>query len=250
MSYHQVLSDFILHDNSSGLNRLFDEAADLSIASIYKNGFFRSCREVLVSTFPSTHSFAGEDFFKSLAQAFIREHPPKTATLTGYGKQFPEWLSEQPINQNQLLSQIAALDWSWIACLHGRNATPLTADVFRTYIADNADAVLPKISVLDNMQFQQSNRSAWNLWLGLKKQTQSHELASAITEKQQFIIMWRPAMEVFARALSAEEFFFIGEIAHSQNLNKASEHALNKYPDFNLSEQFSALLHNGLLSIN
>lgn len=251
MSYQQALSDFILHDNSSGLTGLFDETADLTIASIYKNGFFRSCREVLVSTFPSAQSFAGEDFFKSITQAFIKEHPPKTATLTGYGKQFPKWLSEQSIDQKQVLSQLAKLDWSWIACLHGNNATPLTAEVFQTYIInDDVDSALPKISALPNIQLQQSSTKIWNLWLGFKKQDQQHESAiQEVVKEPQFIIMWRPNMEVYARALSAEESYFIGEIAHG-NLNKASEHVLNKYPGFNLPEQFSALLNHGLLSIN
>lgn len=250
MSYQRALSNFILHDDSANLTALFDETADLSIASIYKNGFFRSCRGVLASTFPSAESFAGKDLFKALTQAFIKEHPPHKSTLTGYGKQFPTWLADQSIIQNPELSQIAMLDWSWIACLHGDNATPLTAELFQTQLADKPDSVLASISVLENMQFQKSNKKAWNLWLNLKKQNQNFELDSATTEQQQLIIMWRPSMEVFARALPADEFDFICEIADSQDINKASEHVLNKYPDFNLPEQFSNLLHHGLLTIS
>lgn len=250
MNYQQILSDFILDNNSSGLNRLFDEPADLTIASIYRNGFFRSCREVLVSTFPSVQSFAGEDLFLPLAQAFIKMHPPNTATLSGYGREFPGWLANQSIDQNPILFQIAELDWSWIACLHGDNATPLTAELFQTLIAENQDSNLPQVSVLDNMQILQPNAEAWNLWLNLKKQIDLPEQAPSATEERKFVIMWRPNMEVFARALSAEEYCFIDAIARHRSLNTASEHVLNKYPDFDLPEQFSALLYHGLLSTN
>jgi len=249
MSYLQALSNFILDNNASGLDKLFSEDADLTIANIYKNGFFRSCREVLNSTFPMTQSFAGEDVFRPIAQGFIRAHPPNKATLAGYGEQFSEWLRTQPIDQNQLLSEIAKLDWSWIACLHGKDAMPLGAETFQTKVADNQNTDLPSIALLPNAQIQHSNTKAWDTWLDLKKQTQLSGRISEATEAPQFIIMWRPDMEVFARALTDEEFYFIDQINRHQDINKASELILEKYPNFDLPEQFSALLNHGVLSI-
>lgn len=250
MSYQQGLSQFILHNNACDLNTLFEGSPDTSIASIYRNGFFRSCREVLTSTFPSTQSFAGEELFNALAHAFIQAYPPDTGTLTGYGDKFPIWVASQTIEENPLLAQLARLDWSWIACLHGHDATPLTAKLFQSLLAEDSNVNLPSISLIKNTQLIASNERAIHLWLNLKKDVAVKDIDLNGTTNPQAIIMWRPELDVFIRPLQTDEASYLEEILYCKNLNDASANTLNKNPGFNLPEQFSALLQHGLLSIN
>lgn len=49
-NFHKGLSEFIRDANPAGLGALFKPGFDPAIAAIYRNGFYRSCREVLAST--------------------------------------------------------------------------------------------------------------------------------------------------------------------------------------------------------
>lgn len=248
MSYQQGLSQFILHGNASDLNTLFDEDADASIACIYRNGFFRSCHEVLASTFPSVQSFLGEEFFKALAHAFIQIDPPAISTLTGYGETFPLWIATQELEKNPLLGELAKLDWAWITCLHGSDATPLTAESFQRYLTEGENTKLPDIFLIENTQLIISNENAIYIWLSLKKGLIYEKIYLEAEKYPQYIVLWRPEIDVFARALAMDEAIFIEDISCCKNLEEASVKTFFTYPDFNLAEQFSDLLHHGLLT--
>lgn len=250
MSYQQALSQFILHKTTTNLSVLFEEGVETSIASIYRNGFFRSCREVISSTFPTVQFLIGEDRFKEIAHAFIQENPPAKGTLTGYGDKFPQWLALQKVEENPLLSQLSSLDWAWISCLYGHDAIPLTAEYFQSLIVQNVTDTLPSISLIKNAQLLLSSKNAISLWLNLKKGATVKNVDLSSIDEAQSILIWRPYFEVFARPTQDGETCFIEEIIHNKDLSRASENTLIKYPNFNLPEHFSALLQNGLLSIN
>ncbi|WP_339667893.1 DNA-binding domain-containing protein [Dasania marina] len=249
MSYQQGLSQFILHDNANDLHTLFDEDADASIARIYRNGFFRSCHEVLASTFPSVQSFLGEEFFKALVHAFIQIDPPAIGTLTGYGETFPLWITAQDLDKNPLLGELAELDWAWITCLHGSDATPLTAESFQRYLTEGVNTELPEILLIENTHLIASNEKAINIWLSLKEGLTDDDSDLEAANKPQSIVLWRPELDVFARALAMDEALFIEEISYCNNLDAASAKTFDRYPDFNLAEKFSGLLQHGLLTI-
>ena len=255
MNFQHGLSNFILQDDASHLNVLFEDGTDMTIASIYRNGFFRSCREVLASTYVSVVHIVGDELFKTLAHAFIKTYPPNTGTLTGYGKQFSEWLAVQTIEHRTLIVEAAKLDWAWLACLHGADGIPLTAKIFQSYTCGGVSSALPTICILPNVQLVLSNNAAFNLWLYLKgasdsRETDGREIDDLDMDEQQSILMWRPTLEVFTRALSINEALFVAEIVRHKDINIASDNLLKTCHNFDLSEQFAALLQNGVLQIS
>jgi len=269
MSYQKALSAFILHNDTSALPALFEGEIDTSIANIYRNGFYRSCHEVLSSTFPSVQTFAGNNIFKTLALAFIDVFPPTKGSLTGYGENFSQWLLTQPIKIKTILSELARLDWAWITCLHAVNAMPLTAEIFQNCLLADANN-LPNIHLIENAQLVTSTEQTVALWFASKKDNTMHTELNSIEQltsnlcidkistdnipnktaiNTQVVLLWRPEMEVFARVLEHEEAHFIKAIQQYKNINDASEYQLERHPQFNLPEQFSNLLQHGVLSL-
>jgi len=248
--FYQGLGDFIRHGDPGGLDELFQPGFDLAVAAIYRNGFYRSCREVLVNTFASVHQVLGQDVFALLARNYADQHPPKQGTLTGYGQHFPEWLAMNVSPPQAWLAAVARLDRAWLGCLHGQDATPLSAQSLQGLLERGADVAQLSISLLPNAQLVSSTAEAFALWSDHKRGNEVQPPGNAIATEPKVVLMWRPEMTVFARSLSAGEYLFLSEVERHHTLDIASTSVLNSMPGFDLASHFAELLNNGVLQVN
>lgn len=61
--------------------------------------------------FPTVQWLLGADAFAAVAEAFVREHPPRTSVLNDYGPEFPDFISTQPAVRSLVhLRDVARLD--------------------------------------------------------------------------------------------------------------------------------------------
>jgi hypothetical protein len=247
--FYQGLGDFIRQGNPAGLGALFQPGFDPAIAAIYRNGFYRSCREVLVSTYGSVHHWLGDHEFAMLARAYTDRHPPQQGTLTGYGASFSEWLNTQLDESQCWLVEMARLDWAWLVCLHGMDGTPLTPQTVQTLTEEGGDVAHLPIGLLANASLISTKNVVFSLWSGYKSGDSRRDARPAIEQAPQAILVWRPATEVYARALSNAEWLFLAELKREQNLGAASAAVLEIMPDFNLAGLFAQLLENGVLQL-
>jgi hypothetical protein len=247
--FYQGLSDFIRHGNPDGLGALFQCGFDPAIAAIYRNGFYRSCREVLVSTFPSVHHIVGDDRFAALARNYTARHGPSRGTLTGYGKGFPEWLAINLARPQPWLAAIAHLDWAWLSCLHGGDATPLDTQGLQSLLAGGADMTRLSVSLLPNAQLVSATREAFAWWSDHKRGENIPPPADTTAAEPRMVLMWRPAMKVYVRGITEAEHLFLAELARHRALGSASASVLEAVPGFDLASHFAELLTNGLLQL-
>ncbi len=248
--FYRGLGDFIRHGDPGGLGELFQRGFDPTIAAIYRNGFYRSCREVLVHTFASVHQVLGHDVFAMLARNYADQHPPPQGTLTGYGQHFPEWLAMHVYPPQAGLTAMAQLDRAWINCLHGQDAAPLTGQSLPGLLERGADIAQLPISLLPNAQLIDTTVEAFALWSDFKRGNEIQWPGDAITTEPNVVLMWRPEMTVFARSLSAGEYLFLSEVERCHSLDGASTAVLNSIPGFELAGHFAELLNNGVLQVN
>jgi hypothetical protein len=248
--FYRGLSDFIRYGTRKGLDELFQDGFDPEIAAIYRNGFYRSCREVLASTYPSVCRQLGDDAFATLARRYATEHPPGSGTLTGYGRGFPEWLAQQLLPRQDWLVSLARLDWAWLDCLHGEDATPLGAQGLRELAVQGTDITRLSVSPLPNARFVSSTAEAFGSWSDLKRGNDLHQPEDAITAESRMVLMWRPEMKVYARVLSAAEYLFLAELNRHRSLDDASATVLEAAPDFDLARHFAELLTHGVLQLD
>jgi hypothetical protein len=248
--FYRGLSDFIRYGNRTGLDELFQDGFDPAIAAIYRNGFYRSCREVLASSYPSVRHQLGDDTFATLARRYATEHPPGSGTLTGYGRGFPEWLALQLSPPQDWLVSMARLDWAWLDCLHGEDATPLGAQGLRRLAAQGTDITRLSVSPLPNARLVSCTAEGFGSWSDLKRGQGLIRPESAITAQSRTVLMWRPEMKVYARALSELEDLFLAELNRHRSLDKASAALLEAAPGFDLASHFAELLTHGVLQLD
>jgi uncharacterized protein (UPF0276 family) len=80
--------------------------------SVYRNNVMSSLTAALELAFPVTLALVGEQYFRQVARAFVRSHPPREPYVAGYGAEFPDFLgAAQGTESFPYLADTARLDW-------------------------------------------------------------------------------------------------------------------------------------------
>ncbi len=80
---------------------------------LHRNTVRYALTNALRLTFPTVDSLVGEAFFDQAALAFVAEHPPTRACLTGYGRDFPDFLACYPLAAGlPYLADVGRLDFA------------------------------------------------------------------------------------------------------------------------------------------
>ena len=93
---------------------------------IYRHHVLTSLTDVLQTTFPVICRLVDERFFRYVADAYIRQHPPAAPCLFEYGAHFPAFLAAfPPCRHLEYLADVARLEWAMHTALHAEVCAPL-----------------------------------------------------------------------------------------------------------------------------
>ena len=221
--------------------------ADLEISAVYRNGFMKTCVEVLKSNYPVVMSLVGEDYFFSLARLFVQKHPPRQGSLTGYGLEFPEEI-EVSISQHQLpyLADIAGLDRAWFECYFAADGNSLSGDDINKLEGDSSSLTALPISLTPWAQIVETQFDVAGLWTTLKHQGQLNSNVNVVPDTQH-ILVWRKEGVINLRQLNTGEQKFLAAVYRKETLGTAAKEALEADPEFDLTHYFAAFLQQGIL---
>lgn len=87
--------------------------------AIYRNNVMASLVDALAANFPVLQAQVGNDFFRAMTAAFIRQHPPSSSVLARYGENLPAWITAfEPLADWPWLADLANLEFSVIDALN------------------------------------------------------------------------------------------------------------------------------------
>ncbi|QBX99564.1 DUF2063 domain-containing protein [Rhodophyticola sp. CCM32] len=94
---------------------------------VYRNNVVVSLTEALETGFPILRKLVGDVFFKAMAGAFVRAHPPEHPRLQLYGQRLPGFLASfPPVAHLPYLPDIARLELGLRQSYHAADAKPLS----------------------------------------------------------------------------------------------------------------------------
>lgn len=98
--------------------------------AVYRNNVATGLGNVLEAAFPAVKSLVGDDFFRAMALAFLRQHPPQGRIMMLYGAEFPSFIKGfAPAASLGYLPDVARLEQALRESYHSADATALSAAV-------------------------------------------------------------------------------------------------------------------------
>lgn len=248
---YRGLSDFVLNGQANGLHHVFSGPEPEQVAILYRNGYLRACREALEARFPAVASAMGEVEFRKACTAYVQASPPRQRTLTGYGADFPNWLSTEDCSRtNPGLVDLARLDGAWLDCLFGLDESPLTAQQLNQLIQSGGGSPV-SLRLPRNARVVALGHAVFDAWLSIRQGDSG--VWVPIQPEPGHALLWRPDMTVLSRQLEAWEACFYMCFQETDSLEAAAAHFLpattvNNESPLTLEQYFAHLIESGLLT--
>ena len=203
---------------------------------IYRNNVVKSLVDALDEGYPVTRSIVGETFFRAMAGAFVRVHPPRSPCIIFYGDAFPAFIDRfEPASRLPYLGDVARLEharrMSYFAA-DDRSADPLA-------LRDFDAAVLPEIrlALRASCRIVRSEHPIWSIW-----RYNTTDDRPALGSGAEDVLVSRPGDTVLLHLLPPGGAAFLLCLRAGTPLGRAAQSAGTKEPEFNLAAGLGVIL--------
>lgn len=91
--------------------------------AVYRNNVVSGLIDALEQSFPATLRIVGADFFRAMAQVFVRSAPPRSPVLRDFAQGFPAFLDGfRPAQDILYLADVARIEAARIESFHAADA--------------------------------------------------------------------------------------------------------------------------------
>lgn len=208
---------------------------------VYRNNVTASLTNALASRFPAAERIVGSEFFRAMAQAFIRRHPPRSPLLLAYGDDFPDFAAAfEPAGELAYLPDVMRLETARGRAYHAADAVPLDPQSLTAVDPSRLGSLTftphPSLSLLSSshpvvtiwaMNVGESSPAPINDWRG------------------EDAVIVRPHMVVDVVPLMPGGVAFFRRLADGVTLAGAAEAAMAADTRFDLSTNLAVLLRSG-----
>lgn len=209
---------------------------------VHRHHVFHSLTSALASTFASVQGLVGEDFFRTMARAYVARMPPAQPVLAEYGAVFPSFIADYEAACGlPYLADVAQLDWALNVALQApRGATLAVADLQAIPMEQ-----LPaqRLSLTTGHALIASPYPIDRLWTAAQPGA-SPDAVDLDAGPVQLLVLRREGDAAFV-ALAPGEASFLAAMAEAGTLEEAAARGLGVAPDFDLSASFARLIDLG-----
>ncbi len=93
--------------------------------AVYRNNVVVGLVDLLAARFPVCQRLVGEEFFRAMADVYLRGAPPQSKILHEYGESFPQFIeSFAPARELFYLADVARLEYAIGLAYHAADAEP------------------------------------------------------------------------------------------------------------------------------
>ena len=214
--------------------------------AVYRNNVVSSLIDALADTFPVVQELVGEAFFRAMASVFVRQAPPRSRVLAGYGEAFPAFIGQfDPARPVPYLADVARLELARVRAYHAADAEPVADQTVSVAMA-SGDRIgelrlvcHPSVTVVD------SAYAVVSLWAAHQDERDLSTLDPDIGEAA---IVLRDGLDVLVLPLPPGAATFVAAILNGDRLAEAAGAAMTAASDFDLSTTLALLLRHGALT--
>lgn len=224
------------------LDEIVDDGLQLQRFNVYRNNFIVLNGDALADMYPVIKRLIGDQAFRVLATAYVREHPPMDRTLLLYGEQFADFLAAVPeLSGLAYLVDVARLEFAWTAAYHADDASPLEQQQISSLSPDKLEDL--HLRPHPSMHCIASDYPLYHIWSA--NQSGGVDETISLDQGGSHIVVIRPKVEVEVREVSAGALTFLQRLAWGDAIGEAYSQATKVEPEFDLNSYFSRHLFDG-----
>jgi hypothetical protein len=230
-------TDLITHNGSDPTRRL----------GVYRNNVLVSLVDALASTFPVTQQLVGEEFFRAMAQLFVRQQPPRSPVLARYGGALPDFIAQfAPAASVPYLGDVARLEWLRLQALHAADALPADTDAIARCLADPEALARTRWHLAPSLQLFAAPFAAVSIWAA-HQEGSGLALENVDVDQAESAWIFRSDLDVMVLQTAPGEHALAQALQGGAPLGEAVDHAQSLQLDLDVSQALAQLLRHGLV---
>jgi hypothetical protein len=243
-AYYDAFSKFLRDGTPDVLADYCEDKAELAYLHVYRNGFLKTCTDVLRSNFSSVHQLVGEACFTAVAHRYVQANPPRAASLATYGDDFAQLIeATRDLHGLAYLACIATLDRAWTELYFAEDAEMPDAGALAGMSAETIMKLRCRLA--PSARLVSLNFSALEAWAHLRRGALRTQME--IRRSPLKILMWRWHGDILFRALGVAEHAFIARLTAGQACAEAALAATELDATFDVAAGFASLLRDRML---
>lgn len=214
--------------------------------AVYRNNVVSSLVNALADNFPVTFQLVGEQFFRAMANIFVREFPPQTRILSSYGAGLARFIeSFPPARTLPYLADVSRLEFARIQAYHSADTPALGAEQIAQALANPEALERMTFTLHPSLTVLNCAHAIVSLWGA----HQGHmDIARVNPNNAEHALILRNHLDVEVMQISAAAAAFIGALMDHQTLADAAEYAMACELNFDLTPTLAHLIQAGAIT--
>jgi hypothetical protein len=206
--------------------------------AVHRNNMVAGLVSGLRERFPAVEKIVGEEFFAAMARAFVRQCPPRSPLLAGYGDELAAFLAAfPPARQLPYLADVARLEAARTRAYHAADIVPLDVAAFAALSPAEVDSI--RLELHPSVGIIRSPHPIVTIWA---MNSGEQKLAPIDDWRGEDALVARPHLQVEVRALPAGGAAFLLALASGAPLGLAAAQALVECGEFDLTLNLGGLI--------
>lgn len=211
---------------------------------VYRNNVVAGLTAVLGEGYPVVRRLVGEEFFRAMARAYLREHPPRSPVMTEFGEHFADWLAGfEPAACLPYLADMARLERARVHACHAADAAPLPAPALAAALADPPGLPALRLALHPSLSVLCTAHAVVSLWAAHQHADEGAIAAVALGRPEAAVVLRDPADEVLVLPLALPDAAFARALQDGRTLGAA----LAEAPGADLARLLALLIGHGAL---
>lgn len=212
---------------------------------VYRHNMQSALVGALKNVYPATERLVGEAFFTAMAAIYLKTEPSRSGNIQDYGGQFAGFIrSYEPASSLAYLADVAELEWHNLQAALAPGHIPMDLAA----LAALPSELQPKLRfrVQPAVRVLRSRFPVLTLWEYCR--SPAPETGLDIDLPGEYVLLARPALDVYMRRLSAGEHEFLQRVIDADTFEQACLAALEAEPGFDVEKTFAGLVREEILT--
>lgn len=184
--------------------------------AVYRNNVMASLIEALAENCPVLVMQLGDEFFRAMAAEFIRQKPPSSPVLVGYGAALPAWIeSFPPLAQWPWLADLVRLELLFLVSLHAAEGYVQGDQT----LSEQSELAMTVVTLDPSVNTFNSPYAVFSLWASHQQDNTEPEPVDPFQAEQ--VLMFRVYDDVRIAPISLAESVFIDALKRGSRLAEA-----------------------------